>query len=81
MSQAKVDNYKKNKANRQKMMKKEKFLHRLEMVGITLVCVVFVGWIGYSIYAKVERAQGTTQETVEFDASAVQDYVSPLTQD
>ena len=33
MSQAKVDNYKKNKANRQKMMKKEKFLHRLEMVG------------------------------------------------
>ena len=66
MSQAKVDNYKKNKANRQKMMKKEKFLHRLEMVGITLVCVVFVGWIGYSIYAKVERAQGTTQETVEF---------------
>ena len=40
MSQAKVDNYKKNKANRQKMMKKEKFLHRLEMVGITLVCVV-----------------------------------------
>ena len=76
MSQAKVDNYKKNKANRQKMMKKEKFLHRLEMV-----CVVFVGWIGYSIYAKVERAQGTTQETVEFDASAVQDYVSGLTQD
>ena len=69
------------KANRQKMMKKEKFLHRLEMVGITLVCVVFVGWIGYSIYAKVERAQGTTQETVEFDASAVQDYVSGLTQD
>ena len=51
------------------------------MVGITLVCVVFVGWIGYSNYEKVERAQGTTQETVEFDASAVQDYVSGLTQD
>ena len=76
MSQAKVDNYKKNKANRQKMMKKEKFLHRLEMVGITLV-----GWIGYSVYAKIDRAQGTAQETVEFDASAVQNYVSGLTQD
>ena len=69
------------KANRQKMMKKEKFLHRLEMVGITLVCVVFVGWIGYSVYAKIDRAQGTAQETVEFDASAVQNYVSGLTQD
>ena len=29
MSQAKVDNYKKSKANRQKMMKKEKFLDRI----------------------------------------------------
>lgn len=81
MSQAKVDNYKKNKANRQKIMKKEKIMHRLEMVGIALVCVVFVGWIGYSVYAKIDRAQGTAQETVEFDASAVQNYVSGLTQD
>ena len=72
MSQAKVDNYKKSKANRQKIMKREKIMHRLEMVCIALVCVVFVGWIGYSVYAKIDRAQGTAQETVEFDASAVQ---------
>ena len=77
MSQAKVDNYKKSKANRQKIMKREKIMHRLEMVCIALVCVVFVGWIGYSVYAKIDRAQ----ETVEFDASAVQNYVSGLTQD
>ena len=56
-------------------------MHRLEMVFIALVCVVFVGWIGYSVYAKIDRAQGTAQETVEFDASAVQNYVSGLTQD
>ena len=62
-------------------MKKEKIMHRLEMVFIALVCVVFVGWIGYSVYAKIDRAQGTAQETVEFDASAVQNYVSGLTQD
>ena len=34
MSQAKVDNYKKSKANRQKIMKREKIMHRLEMVCI-----------------------------------------------
>lgn len=80
MSQAKVDKYKKDKANRQKIMKKEKFMHHLEMVCITLVCVVVVGWIGYSVYAKASSAQSDTQKTVEFDASAVQNYVSGLTQ-
>ena len=45
MSQAKVDKYKKEKANRQKIMKKEKRLHRLEMTAIGVVCAVFVGWI------------------------------------
>ena len=59
MSQAKVDNYKKSKANRQKIMKREKIMHRLEMVCIALVCVVFVGWIGYSVYAKIGCKRGT----------------------
>lgn len=36
MSQAKVDNYKKSKANRQKIMKREKIMHRLEMVCMPL---------------------------------------------
>ena len=36
MSQAKVDNYKKSKANRQKIMKREKIMHRLEMVCIEI---------------------------------------------
>ena len=80
MSQAKVDNYKRVKPIARNL-KREKIMHRLEMVCIALVCVVFVGWIGYSVYAKIDRAQGTAQETVEFDASAVQNYVSGLTQD
>lgn len=80
MSQAKVDKYKKEKANRQKIMKKEKFFHRLEMICIALVCTVVVGWIGYSVYAKASGAQSETLKTVEFDAGAVQDYVSGLSQ-
>ena len=36
MSQAKVDNYKKSKANRQKIMKREKIMHRLEIPFLVL---------------------------------------------
>ena len=44
MSQAKVDKYKKEKANRQKIMKKQKWMHRFEMTGIALVAVLVVGY-------------------------------------
>ncbi|MGN1142323.1 MAG: hypothetical protein ACI4TF_14085 [Oliverpabstia sp.] len=78
MSQAKVDQYKKDKANRQKIIKKQKRMHRLEMAVITLVCVLFVGWIGYSVYDKVSSNQ--EKETVVFDAGAIQDYLSGLSE-
>ncbi len=76
MSQAKVDKYKKNKANRQQLIKKEKLMHRLEMVLITLVCIAFVGWIGYSIYAKVESSKDPAE--IVFDNSALTEYTSNL---
>ena len=78
MSQAKVDQYKKDKANRQKIIKKQKRMHRLEMAAITLVCVLFVGWIGFSVYDKVSSNQ--EKETVVFDAGAFQDYLSGLSE-
>ena len=78
MSQAKVDQYKKDKANRQKIIKKQKMMHRVEMVAITLVCVLVVGWIGYSVYDKVSSNQ--EKETVVFDAGAIQDYLSGLSE-
>lgn len=77
MSQAKVDKYKKEKANRQKIMKKQKWMHRFEMTGIALVAVLVVGWIGYSAYDKAASGDGS-KETVVFDAGAVQDYLSDL---
>lgn len=78
MSQAKVDQYKKDKANRQKIIKKQKMMHRVEMVAITLVCVLVVGWIGYSVYDKVSSNQ--EKETIVFDAGAIQDYLSGLSE-
>ena len=78
MSQAKVDKYKQDKANRQKIMKKQKLMHRFEMTGIAVVTVLLVGWIGFSIYDKASSNDGS-KETVVFDAGAVQDYMTELT--
>lgn len=78
MSQAKVDKYKQDKANRQKIMKKQKLMHRFEMTGIALVTVLLVGWIGFSIYDKAS-SNDDSKETVVFDAGAVQDYMTELT--
>ena len=50
MSQEKVDRYKKEKANRVKIQKKEKRVLFLEKCAIAAVCVAAVGWIGYSAY-------------------------------
>ena len=49
MSQKKVDEYKKKKANRDKIMKKEKIALRLEKLAALIVGLAIVGWIGYSV--------------------------------
>lgn len=78
MSQAKVDKYKQEKANRQKIMKKQKRMHHMEMTAIAVVCVLFIGWVGFSVYDKASSSGEETKETVVFDAGAVQDYISGL---
>lgn len=77
MSQAKVDKYKQEKANRQQIMKKEKRMHRIEMTAIALVGAVLVGWFGYSVYDKVSSGE-VAKKTVIFDNDAVQEYLSDL---
>lgn len=53
MSQKKVDAYKAEKANREKIMKREKLILNLEKLAALVVCIVAVCWIGYSVYGKV----------------------------
>ena len=77
MSQEKVDKYKKEKANRQKIMKKERIIHRLEMTGIALVCVLAIGWVGYSIY---DTAASKVNHAIVVDNNAVDNYISSLSQ-
>jgi len=78
MSQAKVDKYKQEKANRQQTMKKEKTMHRIKVAVGAVVALVLAGWIGISVFDKVENRE---LETVYFDTSALDDYVKELSEE
>lgn len=80
MSQKKVDAYKVQKANRDKIIKREKRILMLEkLVGI-VVCLAAVAWIGFSVYGKVTESQeDIVQETV-IDTSALDDYQANLSE-
>ena len=66
MSQAKVDRYKKEKANRKKNQ------NVLRKCAVFVVALVLVGWIGYSAYNTYESKK--PKEEVEIDYSAVTDF-------
>ncbi len=76
MSQAKVDRYKEQKANRQKIMKKEKRERMLWKVGSYAVLLVLVAWIGVSAY---NRFHVETRKFYEADTTAVDTYLNGLT--
>ena len=78
MSQEKVARYKEQKARRQENYKKEKRILALEKTAGILICVVVVGWIGYSIYGKVTAAQNAKVIETVMDATAIDDYLAGL---
>ena len=84
MSQEKVDKYKKEKANREKLQKREKRTLFLEKLAIGAVAIVMVGWIGYSAYGVLTREDPDEEKTVvttEMDTTAITDYLSKLSGD
>ena len=80
MSQKKVDEYKEYKKNREKILKKEKTMQKLTMALVAVLCVVFLGWFGYSIYNSATRpdpdADDTTYTVVDFGSYT--DYMNGL---
>ena len=62
MSQAKVDRYKEEKANRKKIMRKEKIANRLRK------CAVAVVWIGYSAYNMYESSRPVKKAEVNYQS-------------
>ena len=67
MSQEKVDRYKKEKANRKQIMRKEKMANLLRKCVVGIVGLILVGWIGYSAYGIYESSK--PKEEVQIDYS------------
>lgn len=78
MSQAKVDRYKEEKKNREKIMKKEKRNSRLMKLGGTVIAVVLVGWIGYSVYLNATNKAVGSGATYSVDTAAVEDFLNNM---
>ena len=81
MSQEKVDKYKKEKANREKIQKREKRSFFLEKLAIGVVVLGMVGWIGCSAYGVLTREDPNEEKTVvttEMDTTAISDYLKGL---
>ncbi len=76
MSQAKVDKYKQEKANRKEIMRKEKLANTVRKCVVVVVGVVLIGWIGYSAYGTYESNKPKTE--VEIDYSAMDNLSTNL---
>ncbi|CUX33996.1 hypothetical protein [Clostridium sp. C105KSO13] len=76
MSQEKVDRYKKEKANRKKIMKKQRIKNALERAALVLAAFAVVGWLGFSAHQKQEAKEDRPVAEVNYDA--VNDYMSQL---
>ena len=76
MSQEKVDRYKKEKANRKKNLKKEKFQNILRKSVVGVVGLVLIRWIGYSAYGTYESNK--PKDKVQIDYTAVNDLTQNL---
>ncbi len=79
MSQEKVDRYKQEKANRKKIMRKQKVMNFLRKGVLTLVALALVGWLGYSAYDIYESGKERVVAEVNYDA--VTNYLNGLTAD
>lgn len=77
MSQAKVDRYKQEKANRKKIMAREKLKHNLSVFAGCVVLAALLGWAGYSVYGIYENNRPTVTTYANLDA--VNDYLNGLT--
>ncbi|MCR4568096.1 MAG: hypothetical protein K5769_08585 [Pseudobutyrivibrio sp.] len=80
MSQEKVDQKKHDKTHRKALVRKKKIEHVLSVCCVLLVTIAIVGWIGFSIYDKAEKAREANKEYeyFEVDTSAISDYIDGL---
>gem|GEM_PF-189603 len=76
MSQAKVDRYKEEKANRKKILAKEKRKRIAGTICGWLIALLIVGWAGYSGYNAYEKSRPI--KTIYADLDAINNYMDTL---
>lgn len=75
MSQEKVNQYKEAKKNRKETVKKEKQKAFLAKLGVSVVGLAILVWLGYSAVISIQNAQGPA---VTVDTSAVTEYLDTV---
>ncbi|HAX53534.1 hypothetical protein [Muricomes intestini] len=78
MSQEKVDRYKKEKANRKKIMKKQRIMDALRRTALVLAAFAVVLWLGFSAHQKQEAKKD--RPVAEINYNGVNDYMSQLSE-
>ena len=82
MSQAKVDQYKKDKKRFYALkdvsfeIQKDKAKRAFRRIAVGVVSLVLVGWLGYSVYNVYDSNK--PQQTAEIDYSAITNYQQSL---
>lgn len=76
MSQAKVDKYKELKANRKKIMARQKAGRIAGTICGWAVLIALVGWIGYSAYNWYQTSRPA--KTIYVEMNEITDYISSL---
>ncbi|HJB01495.1 MAG TPA: hypothetical protein H9780_10105 [Candidatus Mediterraneibacter merdavium] len=79
MSQAKVDQYKKDKANRKQIMRRQKMMNLARKAVLSLAGLALIGWLGYSAWDMYESGKERVVAEVNYDA--VTDYLDSLNGD
>ena len=70
--------YKKEKANREKTMKKEKMVRRIEYGVTGVVLCALVAWCGVSVYQKAAEAKASEVTVYEVNTQAMDDYAQSV---
>lgn len=76
MSQAKVDQYKKEKANRKETMAKEKRNKKITKFAAGVVVAILAVWIGVSTVDAVKANRPV--ETIYCETGALDEYINGL---
>lgn len=76
MSQQKVDRYKQEKANRKKIMRKQKMMGIVRKCVLAVVALALVVWLGFSAYDMYNS--GKEREVAEVNYDSIMNYMNSL---